>query len=35
MGNKGVTLAANLLFNCYLSDIMTCHKVMPTRSGAN
>jgi dolichol-phosphate hexosyltransferase len=30
MGNKGVTLAANLLFNCYLSDIMTCHKVMPT-----
>jgi glycosyltransferase involved in cell wall biosynthesis len=30
MGNKGVTLVANLLFNCYLSDIMTCHKVMPT-----
>jgi dolichol-phosphate hexosyltransferase len=30
MGNKGVTLIANLLFNCYLSDIMTCHKVMPT-----
>lgn len=30
MGNKGVTLAANLLFNCYLSDIMTCHKVMRT-----
>ncbi|MBN9623600.1 MAG: glycosyltransferase family 2 protein [Actinobacteria bacterium] len=29
MGNKGVTLVANLLFNCYLSDIMTCHKVMP------
>jgi dolichol-phosphate hexosyltransferase len=30
MGNKGVTLAANLLFNSYLSDIMTCHKVMRT-----
>jgi glycosyltransferase involved in cell wall biosynthesis len=30
MGNKGVTLATNLLFNCYLSDIMTCHKVMRT-----
>jgi glycosyltransferase involved in cell wall biosynthesis len=30
MGNKGVTLVANLLFNCYLGDIMTCHKIMPT-----
>jgi glycosyltransferase involved in cell wall biosynthesis len=30
MGNKGVTLVANLLFNCYLGDIMTCHKMMPT-----
>jgi glycosyltransferase involved in cell wall biosynthesis len=30
MGNKGVTLVANLLFNCYLGDIMTCHKVMST-----
>lgn len=30
VGNKGVTLAANLLFNSYLSDIMTCHKVMRT-----
>lgn len=28
IGNKGVTLAANLLFNSYLGDIMTCHKVM-------
>lgn len=28
IGNKGVTLAANLLFNCFLGDIMTCHKVM-------
>jgi dolichol-phosphate hexosyltransferase len=31
MGNKGVTLVANLLFNTYLSDIMTCHKLMPTK----
>lgn len=30
IGNKGVTLVANLLFNCFLSDIMTCHKVMST-----
>ncbi len=30
MGNKGVTLAANVLFNVYLHDIMTCHKVVRT-----
>jgi dolichol-phosphate hexosyltransferase len=30
MGNKGVTLAANLLFNVYLRDLMTCHKVIRT-----
>jgi glycosyltransferase involved in cell wall biosynthesis len=30
MGNKGVTLATNLLYNSWLSDIMTCHKVMET-----
>lgn len=30
IGNKGVTLAANLLFNSYVGDIMTCHKVMQT-----
>jgi glycosyltransferase involved in cell wall biosynthesis len=30
MGNKGVTLAANLLFNVYLRDIMTCHKMIRT-----
>ena len=30
MGNKAVTLAANVLYNAYVSDIMTCHKVMPT-----
>lgn len=30
MGNKFVTLAANVIFNAYVSDIMTCHKVMPT-----
>jgi glycosyltransferase involved in cell wall biosynthesis len=30
MGNKGCTLAANVLFNVYLHDIMTCHKVIRT-----
>jgi dolichol-phosphate hexosyltransferase len=29
MGNKGVTLLANVLFNSYLSDIETCFKMMP------
>ena len=31
MGNKGVTLACNVLFNVYLHDIMTCHKVIRHR----
>src|SRR4051794_18677051 len=30
MGNKGVTLAANVLFNVYLRDLMTCHKAIRT-----
>jgi glycosyltransferase involved in cell wall biosynthesis len=30
MGNRGVTLAANLLFNVYLHDIMTCQKAIRT-----
>jgi glycosyltransferase involved in cell wall biosynthesis len=30
MGNKGVTLAANMLFNVYLRDLMTCHKAIRT-----
>jgi glycosyltransferase involved in cell wall biosynthesis len=29
MGNKAVTTAANMLFNCYLSDLETCFKLMP------
>ncbi|MFG2043437.1 glycosyltransferase family 2 protein [Dactylosporangium sp. NPDC048998] len=29
MGNKAVTTAANILFNCYLSDLETCFKLMP------
>ena len=29
MGNKGVTLCANLLFNSYISDLETCFKLMP------
>jgi glycosyltransferase involved in cell wall biosynthesis len=30
VGNKGVTFAANLLYNTWLSDLMTCHKLMST-----
>jgi glycosyltransferase involved in cell wall biosynthesis len=30
VGNKVVTLATNMLFNAWLSDIMTCMKVLPT-----
>ncbi|SDJ35226.1 Glycosyl transferase family 2 [Frankineae bacterium MT45] len=29
LGNRGVTLAANVLFNCYISDLETCFKLMP------
>jgi glycosyltransferase involved in cell wall biosynthesis len=30
MGNKAVTLAANVLYNAWLSDLMTCQKVLKT-----
>ena len=30
MGNKGVTFATNLIYNCWISDVMTCHKAMST-----
>ena len=30
MGNKVVTLATNVLYNCWISDVMTCHKAMRT-----
>ena len=30
LGNRGVTLAANVLFNVYIGDIMTCHKAIRT-----
>lgn len=29
MGNKAVTLTANVLFNSYISDLETCFKLMP------
>jgi dolichol-phosphate hexosyltransferase len=29
LGNKGVTLAANVMFNCYISDLETCFKLIP------
>jgi glycosyltransferase involved in cell wall biosynthesis len=31
MGNKLVTTFANIVFNCYLSDLETCYKLMPTQ----
>ncbi len=30
MGNKSVTLATNVLYNCWISDVMTCFKAMRT-----
>ena len=30
LGNKAVTTFANLVFNCYISDLETCFKLMPT-----
>src|SRR5262245_7964028 len=30
MGNKGVTTAANMIYNSYISDLETCFKLMPT-----
>jgi glycosyltransferase involved in cell wall biosynthesis len=29
LGNKGVTTVANILFNCYISDLETCFKLIP------
>jgi glycosyltransferase involved in cell wall biosynthesis len=29
MGNKTVTTAANVLFNCYIGDLETCFKLLP------
>ena len=29
MGNKGVTTAANVLFNSYIGDLETCFKLLP------
>jgi glycosyltransferase involved in cell wall biosynthesis len=30
LGNKVVTTFANVLFNCYISDLETCFKLIPT-----
>jgi dolichol-phosphate hexosyltransferase len=30
LGNRAVTLACNILFNVYIADMMTCHKVIRT-----
>ncbi len=30
LGNKGLTFLTNMLFNCWISDMETCYKVMRT-----
>ncbi|QWT25018.1 glycosyltransferase family 2 protein [Subtercola sp. PAMC28395] len=30
IGNRGVNLFTNILFNAYVSDVETCYKLMPT-----
>lgn len=30
MGNRGVTMAANMLYNSWISDLETCFKLLPT-----
>lgn len=30
VGNKGVTLLANVIYNSWISDLMTCHKMVRT-----
>jgi glycosyltransferase involved in cell wall biosynthesis len=29
LGNKGVTMFANVVYNCWISDLETCFKLMP------
>jgi glycosyltransferase involved in cell wall biosynthesis len=31
LGNRAVTTCANILFNCYISDLETCFKLIPTQ----
>ena len=30
LGNRAVTTCANILYNCYISDLETCFKLIPT-----
>ncbi len=30
LGNKAVTMFANVVYDCWLSDLETCYKLMPT-----
>jgi glycosyltransferase involved in cell wall biosynthesis len=30
MGNKSVTFTTNVIYNCWISDVMTCYKAMRT-----
>ena len=31
LGNRAVTTAANIAFNCYISDLETCFKLLPVQ----
>ncbi|MCU1481037.1 MAG: glycosyl transferase [Subtercola sp.] len=31
IGNRGVNLFTNIIFNSYVSDVETCYKLMPTK----
>ncbi len=35
LGNRAVTTTANVLFNCYISDLETCFKLMPLATYRN
>jgi hypothetical protein len=30
MGNRGLSMATNLIFNAWITDVYTCFKLMPT-----
>jgi hypothetical protein len=29
MGNRAICMATNVIYNCYLRDVLTCYKVLP------
>lgn len=35
IGNRSICTATNVLYNCYLRDVLTCYKVMPRHVAAS